>query len=368
MVRRDEASPRGPAFRCSAPAGASPASVSPGAPSSRPQACEETRAARAGCQKPLWRKPARGPQHHVKPAASTDKQFERRAGHVAAKATSGTPQSGDVRAPGLDGVGGVARVHGAERNTRGPSARLGSEQVRSYKPMAKTRHAQRASEGVVVPRIVATNDATGGKGPCGGQASDEGTCEGMAGKSGPNSPGRHPPLDNVRHLQRSLWVAAKRSPERRFHALMDRIWRGDILQEAWRRVRRNRGAAGVDRRDAGGDRAVRRRADALPSSASPARRHVSAAAGPAAVHSEGRWPTAAARHPDGPGPGGADGGEAGAGADLRGGLSARRRMGFGRSGARRRRWKRCGCTVHAGATTCWMRTSATTSGASTRRG
>jgi group II intron reverse transcriptase/maturase len=50
----------------------------------------------------------------------------------------------------------------------------------------------------------------------------------------------------VRQLQRRLWVAAKRSPERRFHALMDRVWRGDVLREAWRRVRRNRGAAGVD--------------------------------------------------------------------------------------------------------------------------
>jgi len=119
--------------------------------------------------------------------------------------------------------------------------------VRSYKPTAKARHAQRASEGVVVPRIVATNNATGGKRPCGGQASDEGTCEGMAGASGPNSPGGHRPIDKVRHLQRSLWAAAKRSPERRFHALLDRIWRGDVLQEAWTRVRRNRGAAGVDR-------------------------------------------------------------------------------------------------------------------------
>jgi group II intron reverse transcriptase/maturase len=51
----------------------------------------------------------------------------------------------------------------------------------------------------------------------------------------------------VRHLQRQLWVAAKRSPGRRFHALLDRIWRADILQEAWRRVKRNRGSAGVDR-------------------------------------------------------------------------------------------------------------------------
>jgi group II intron reverse transcriptase/maturase len=50
----------------------------------------------------------------------------------------------------------------------------------------------------------------------------------------------------VRQLQRRLWVAAKRHPGRRFHALYDRIARGDVLAEAWKRVRKNRGAAGVD--------------------------------------------------------------------------------------------------------------------------
>jgi RNA-directed DNA polymerase len=51
----------------------------------------------------------------------------------------------------------------------------------------------------------------------------------------------------VRELQRKLWAAARQSPERRFHALYDRIHRGDVLWEAWERVRANRGAAGVDR-------------------------------------------------------------------------------------------------------------------------
>jgi RNA-directed DNA polymerase len=52
---------------------------------------------------------------------------------------------------------------------------------------------------------------------------------------------------DVRELQRKLWVAAKRSPGRRFHALFDRICRSDVLREAWVRVQRNRGAAGVDK-------------------------------------------------------------------------------------------------------------------------
>ena len=54
-------------------------------------------------------------------------------------------------------------------------------------------------------------------------------------------------MDKVRQLQRRLCAAAKRSPERRFHALYDRIFRSDVLREAWKRVRRNKGAAGVDR-------------------------------------------------------------------------------------------------------------------------
>jgi group II intron reverse transcriptase/maturase len=56
----------------------------------------------------------------------------------------------------------------------------------------------------------------------------------------------HLVVDKVRELQRKLWVCAKQSKTRRFHALYDRIYRSDVLWEAWRRVRSNGGAAGVD--------------------------------------------------------------------------------------------------------------------------
>jgi RNA-directed DNA polymerase len=54
------------------------------------------------------------------------------------------------------------------------------------------------------------------------------------------------PSEKVRQLQRKLYVCAKQSRTRRFHALYDRIYRSDVLWEAWRRVRSNGGAAGID--------------------------------------------------------------------------------------------------------------------------
>src|SRR5262245_44550916 len=238
MVRREEIGrePRqrgeGPTSCCTSPAGASPVRVSAGAPGSRPQVRGEIPVAQAGRQKPLRREQERGPQHQVKPAASTDKQWGSRAEHVTAKATSDAPRTGVRRAAGPLGVWGAARVQGEVRNTGGPSAPPSSRQGGSYKPKVKASAAQRESEGAIVLSMAAQQNAVGGRGPCGGRVGGGGKREGMAGKSGPNHPGGRRPVDKVRQLQRRLWVAAKRHPGRRFHALYDRLWRGDVLREA----------------------------------------------------------------------------------------------------------------------------------------
>lgn len=50
----------------------------------------------------------------------------------------------------------------------------------------------------------------------------------------------------VDKVQRKLYLAAKKNSKRRFHALYDKVYREDILWAAWKRVKANRGAAGID--------------------------------------------------------------------------------------------------------------------------
>jgi group II intron reverse transcriptase/maturase len=55
------------------------------------------------------------------------------------------------------------------------------------------------------------------------------------------------PSDPVRALQHALYRAAKADPGRRFHSLRDKVYRRDVLWRAWVNVRRNNGAAGIDK-------------------------------------------------------------------------------------------------------------------------
>ena len=115
------------------------------------------------------------------------------------------------------------------------------------------------------------------------------------------------PIDKVRELQRRLYIAAKCNQERRFHALYDRIWRSDVLLEAWNRVRSNKGAAGID----GVTLAMIEQQSVAEflTELQVTLREVSPAAGAATLHSQARRQAAATRHSDGARSRGADGGE-----------------------------------------------------------
>jgi RNA-directed DNA polymerase len=53
--------------------------------------------------------------------------------------------------------------------------------------------------------------------------------------------------ERVQQLQRTLYRTAKQSKAVKFYSLYDKVWRNDVLWEAWSQVKANRGAPGVDR-------------------------------------------------------------------------------------------------------------------------
>src|SRR5262244_565187 len=53
-------------------------------------------------------------------------------------------------------------------------------------------------------------------------------------------------VNHVRKLQRALYRTSKQDKKRRFYSLYDKVWRADVLWEAWRQVKANKGAPSVD--------------------------------------------------------------------------------------------------------------------------
>ena len=150
-----------------------------------------------------------------------------RAAHSTAKATdndSGEPE----RTLDTPGVLVTARLQGMEWNTRDPNRQPESGKDRMYKGETENVRSRKGVRG-------AHSTWEGGEKPLEGRSPalvglvEGGKREGMVVKR-PNNP-----VGKVRQLQNRLGASAKRRRTRRFHALY-RIYRGDILWEAWRRT------------------------------------------------------------------------------------------------------------------------------------
>ena len=120
--------------RCIDPAGESPVRVIAGEPGSRPPPETERSTGEARCQKPSAAKAVRGeqqrgPQHQVKPAASSEKQSERRAEHFTAKATLSPRESGWG-----EKLGGVGEQHALKEKCGTREIRLSSGDVSREAP------------------------------------------------------------------------------------------------------------------------------------------------------------------------------------------------------------------------------------------
>jgi RNA-directed DNA polymerase len=227
---------------CIDPAGESPAQVSVGAPGSRLPALIERLDAEAQRREPgNPGEQACGPQpSEVNVAASSDDQpkgvRESRAGHVTAKATDSDLDP--KRSLDLPGVWTAARTHGSMWNGRGPTRSSSSEEGEL---ISAERETASCREGVRGGR--SSDEAVENTVERRTPASVAPRCKDERGH-GAKAPNH--PKEKVRQLQRRLYVAAKQCRTRRFHALYDRVFRQDVLEEAWRRIRSNGGAAGVD--------------------------------------------------------------------------------------------------------------------------
>lgn len=157
---------------CVVLAGVSPAAVSAGAPRSRVRTygeicgSERTVESPQGIERFLGGEQRRGPS--IKRTLQPREIGPRKGGVAEPIMSRRRQQTASVRAGGMQGTPGVgrrARVDSTTRDRRDPTRRLTSSEGRPYKPSVKGAGVGRESEGLVVPRRMATITPSEGRSP-----------------------------------------------------------------------------------------------------------------------------------------------------------------------------------------------------------
>lgn len=197
-------------------------------------------------------------QVNVKPASSTPptqeplqlEQFSGRACLPEAKPATGMGEA--TESPSCrDGVEDDS-TRGKDIKTTGETLWDLAEQMSLFEPTSKgTYKAKGRKRSPNVPQGVGGGHSTGEarESRVEGRAATSimRTKEGKAAGLPPRGKAQPQRISKARKLQRTLYRTAKQQPKRRFPLLYDKVCREDILQEAWERVKQNRGAAGLDK-------------------------------------------------------------------------------------------------------------------------
>src|SRR5262249_22468333 len=128
---------------------------------------------------------------------------------------------------------------------------------------------------------------------------------------------------SVQKLQTALHAKAKESPNFRFYALYDKVYRKDVLAYAYERCEANGGAAGVDEQTFRGHQTVRCRTMVGRTGARAEESNLSTATRAAGVYTQAGWEAETVRNTDNPRSGCANGSGVGSRTDIRGRSAAR---------------------------------------------
>ena len=171
---------------CVGLAGASPASVSAGAPSSRSRAGEETPTSERDVESPYGAVQLPGGEQNRGPSMKRTlqpREIDTRKGGMAEPLISRRrQQTASERAGGVQDIPGVerrARGDSPARNRRDPTRRPTSGKDPTYKPRVKWKGVGRESEGPIVPLRAATRTPFEGRGLALVTLVRGGKCEGM---------------------------------------------------------------------------------------------------------------------------------------------------------------------------------------------